>query len=919
MAQSALKTAVHRWKIQLAGDERRDLTDRQLLERFVNQHDEDAFADLVKRHQRLVHSALTKVLSDPADVEDAFQATFLVLVRKARSVKWQADLGTWLYAVAHRVALRTRSERRQQTLRSDPAADGRAATAGPPDLSWREACRVLHEELDKLPEKYRLPLLLCYLEGNALEEAAGRLRLKATTVKGRLQRGRELLRRRVERRGITLSAGLLAALAHSATAAFQPRLVEAAVSAACGTTPVRVAVLARGVVASMILSRAKLFIGSLLAAGLIGALLTTEPAPPVAASPPAASAKPADPAAKEAPNAAPAKEATERVDLKGHVLGPDGKPFRGAKVTLYRHEAWPDRQAAVSIVTGEDGGFRIATDRETLKFGLTLVASADGCGPDWEVVYNQPDVPDFTLRLAEDEPVSGQVIDLEGRPVAGARLRLLVLSAPKEKDLEEHFHLWDIGKAKSPAVLLAAALPEGIRAVTADAEGRFRLAGIGRERLATAVIEGPGIASIDVLIMTTAGPLPKVQHPTPVYGAKFKHVAAPTKPVVGVVRDKDTKRPLAGVTIRSSKLANIGNWHSEYVSATTDAEGRYRLVGLPLGKGNVLEVIPAKGEPYLGLSIPLDDPPEADPLTLDIGLKRGLWVEGKLTAKAVGGPLPQWNVLYFSLLDNPHLKEVGATLSAPVVYTGKDGSFRLVALPGPGLVAVQDGGLFLTADQQDGFGSEPFFEAAQYAIPLRHYSLTRINPAADAKALKHDIALEPGDTIRGKVLGPDGKPLAGAWGFGVVGRGYWSGPLKSEEFSVTTFNRERPRPVLFVHPEKNLAAALIVPRDKKAEVSVKLEPAGALVGRLVDSKGKPRPGVILNVSFLPELRDFQVTHHHPADVTTDAQGRFRIPCVMPGYQYSIYDAAGQRQVASGHADQAGQTKDLGDVGMPSSD
>src|SRR5919205_1342269 len=117
MTQQALGGAVRSVRARLAAEQHRDLTDRQLLERFLHQHDESAFTALVKRHERRVCAALAKVLHDPADVEDAFQATFLVLVRKAASVRWQAGLGTWLYAVAHRVAVHARSQARTRAVR----------------------------------------------------------------------------------------------------------------------------------------------------------------------------------------------------------------------------------------------------------------------------------------------------------------------------------------------------------------------------------------------------------------------------------------------------------------------------------------------------------------------------------------------------------------------------------------------------------------------------------------------------------------------------------------------------------------------------------------------------------------------------------------------------------------------------------
>src|SRR5262249_36063829 len=192
MTAHALGTAVRRLRADLVAARHKDLSDRQLLEEFLHGQDEAAFTALVRRHERLVHTALARVLTDPADIEDAFQATFLVLVRKARSINWRPGLGTWLYAVAHRVAVHARAASRKRVLREGEAA-GQAERVGTlPDLSWHEACSLLHEELDHLPDRYRLPLLLCYLEGKSRDEAATQLGVTAGTVKGRLERGRNL-------------------------------------------------------------------------------------------------------------------------------------------------------------------------------------------------------------------------------------------------------------------------------------------------------------------------------------------------------------------------------------------------------------------------------------------------------------------------------------------------------------------------------------------------------------------------------------------------------------------------------------------------------------------------------------------------------------------------------------------------------
>src|SRR3954469_15663218 len=190
---------------------RRVAPDGDLLTAFVRTKDPAAFEALVRRHGPLVLVACRAVLSDPADADDACQAAFVVLHRKAHTVRDPRTLGGWLFRVARRAALEVKAASARRRDREPGAARPEPLPA--PDLSWREACAILHEELDRLPPRYRLPLLLCYLEGKTRDEAAAELGSTADAVRGRVNRGRERLRKRLDRRGVTLSAALLAAVA----------------------------------------------------------------------------------------------------------------------------------------------------------------------------------------------------------------------------------------------------------------------------------------------------------------------------------------------------------------------------------------------------------------------------------------------------------------------------------------------------------------------------------------------------------------------------------------------------------------------------------------------------------------------------------------------------------------------------------
>jgi RNA polymerase sigma factor (sigma-70 family) len=209
-------------------------SDGQLLERFIARRDEAAFTALLRRHGPLVWGVCRRILARTQDAEDAFQATWLVLVRKADSIGKRESVRSWLYGVAQRVAVRARATQRRQAASDSLLADVAARGGDSPDLVWRDLRPVLDEEVSRLPEKYRLPVILCCLEGKTNDEAARELGCPRNTVASRLARARERLRSRLTRRGVTLSAALLAGvLARNAEAAGLPAaLGEASLRAA---------------------------------------------------------------------------------------------------------------------------------------------------------------------------------------------------------------------------------------------------------------------------------------------------------------------------------------------------------------------------------------------------------------------------------------------------------------------------------------------------------------------------------------------------------------------------------------------------------------------------------------------------------------------------------------------------------------
>jgi RNA polymerase sigma factor (sigma-70 family) len=298
-----------------------DLSDGQLVERFAARRDAGAFEALVRRHGPLVLSVCRRVLGTGPDQEDVFQATFLVLARKAGSIRKQTAVASWLYGVAWRLArhLQAQLAQRHQHKHSEDflehLAETRPMQVDPTTrASWRELATLLDEELQRLPDKYRAALVLCHLEGLSVTEAAARLGWAPGTLKSRLLRGRDLLRGRLTRRGVSLSAaGLAVILAEQAAGAALPTqflrsALDGGIAYAVRPLPsnlvsVQAAALARSVAGTTTLARLPLAVAALLLTGLLclTASLVPGQTPGALPSPGAADTSMADVAQPPAP------------------------------------------------------------------------------------------------------------------------------------------------------------------------------------------------------------------------------------------------------------------------------------------------------------------------------------------------------------------------------------------------------------------------------------------------------------------------------------------------------------------------------------------------------------------------------------------------------------------------------------------
>ena len=593
----------------------------------------------------------------------------------------------------------------------------------------------------------------------------------------------------------------------------------------------------------------------------------------------------------------------------------------------------------------------------------SLVAVKDGFGFAVSSAKKFQDTTDEpTIKLAPDHSIRGRLIDINGEPVSGARLTLFRVYSNDQNDLtawtdEATKPRSDFYKAREhvPTINAGSLVRSVVQPGVTNEKGEFVMTGVGKGRVVRLLLEGEGIQTQLVRVRTEPGEtislLKEARYPESgaytYYPAEFQHICGPSIPVTGIVRDKETSKPIAGATIKSQHIHGIrtSGWGSDYIRAVTDAQGRYRLMGLPVGRDNQIGVIVPEGDiAYPSHSKRADTSVaagDADQREINFDMVRGVWLTGRV-ADADSGKSVMGTIKYFADRSNPNsgLLRRGVD-ERDRQNPDNEGRFRISVIPGKGYLT------FLANSSSNGVsyprattiikpdGSEvpvPVIMDTNphYMTPQNQSVIAEIDPKADQKEYEVNLSLSVGKTRTGQVIGPNKEPLKGFKYYGEKRHFSTWKQVDGSEFTLKDYRSDVPRQVYIVDPKRNLAGYANVTGDLDEPLSIEVAPAGRVTGRLVDEDGQPlpfRPLGSLGRRIPDPGKMADTTRHQPplfsekhqrGRFETDAEGRFEFSCLLPNTDYRI--SAKPKDDPPYHLPvnvvinvNAGETKDLGDV------
>jgi protocatechuate 3,4-dioxygenase beta subunit len=637
------------------------------------------------------------------------------------------------------------------------------------------------------------------------------------------------------------------------------------------------------------------------------------------------------------------------VKVRGTVLGPDGGPLAGARISVL-HSAFVNavgtwRQIATAT-TRLDGAFELVyrrsqygtkvnevDQRGEIKFLVEADSYAFAVTYFMEIDAAKP----LVFKLVRDFPIRGRVLDLQGQPIAGTSVTVAEIYEGNQGSLGSWLEQvrtgksrWIIGRQKPGPVRMRFKSPPRNRddawAVT-DREGRFEIRGIAAECHATLALRGESVAFQRLEVVTRQMPTLKGQQDgatnpvDPVYGADFTCVASPGRPIEGTVRDAASGKPLAGVRVQVWRFAQPGIGRQWDLVALTDEKGHYRLAGLSFGTGNRLLLSPSDEHPYLVRTVGVPDWRESGPKTFDVELHRGLWITGRATDKVTGKPVVA-QFYYLPFLENPFANRLPEFLDGNGAgqqdryRTHPDGSFRLVGLPGRAIVGARaTGGVRYRAGVgasaiagMDKEGRFPTFRNSIQASRLSLDVLKEINPREGVDEVKCDLILDPGQTIHVALVDQRGKPVERAMIQGVAAVD--PARPKPAKFDLIGFAAGDKRPVMIYHEKLRIGKFFLFEYTDRTpqSMTVTLEPCAVIRGRVVDRDGI---GVKAGVSGSPRPGGDFWPRTEPVDTQSD--GKFE--CVVPpGCRYALSAVTRvDRTWVDDISVEAGKTTDVGDV------
>ena len=603
--------------------------------------------------------------------------------------------------------------------------------------------------------------------------------------------------------------------------------------------------------------------------------------------------------------------------VSGRVVAQDGSPVAQAQVVATYWDSNKDlMRKAATVLTDAEGRFVMQYERTDLlnnprypdfHESVIISAHAEGHGLQWQRYGDIVDLNSVTLKLAEDFELRGRIVDTDGQPIAGATVRGYKMAQSAEHTLDPWISAIASGKPWHQAI---EALTERARfsldiapVTRTDEKGAFKLRGIGDERIVGVEFVGGGAAlgsgnmatrvlDEQLLDAHNEGAFQPVQN----MGGTL--VAQRTRPIEGFVFDDVTGKPMEGVNVMSYALAD-GPFGSMLDSAhklrtKTDADGRFRLLGISKGSGNSVIFVTPEDQPYLARVMNVPDTDGMDPIELRAGLHRGIWITGRVLNGATGQPAHGRVTYYPHMLNKPvskiaQFKDFQIDGGDGRVTTRPDGTFRIVGLPGAGLVAVE-----VPGDYHQGAGFDPewgvndsggalvYGSGGRQPGPDWPTAMCAIEAAVDAEATECSLTVFPGVTVVIDVGDEQGQPVQGMQ---VVGR--WSRELRvaSVEGSKLTIRQLGPseeRHVSVRSVDGRLGGTLVVrAADADARRKLGLMPTASMSGRLLDQDGVPMAKASIGVHFLSDQ------HYTGIRSATDSEGHYTIKGLIPGADYRL--------------------------------